>query len=470
MENRPLVRIVWLKRDLRLRDHAPMQAALEGNVPVLIVFLFESTLEESPDWSWRHAQFQYHAIQEMNRTLAKHGAKVHVFYEDALEVFAYLAEQFSIQGVYSHQETGTRITYDRDIALASHFKTKNIAWHEYQSGGVLRGKGNKESWNQKWETYMQQPLQNPVLENFQPLDFEVPIDFWATYTHQKQFKEYPKAFQPAGEERAWQCLKLFFSKRGQIGSRLSPYLAWGNLSPRQVYQYYQTKTSKSPQKTSLQAFCSRLQGRCYSIQKFEIEARYEFENLNKEYAMLEQPVVLAYLEAWKKGKTGFPIIDASMRCVIETGYLNSRLRAVLVSFLTHALWQPWQSGVYHLAQQFLDYEAGIHFCQFQMQAGVSGIKTVRIYNPIKQSKEQDAEGVFIRQWLPELAYLPTALLHTPWEMTVMEQQMYHCQLGTTYPLPIINLKPALKKASELLHAGQKRPTTSKRKTKKNTTV
>ncbi len=471
MEVRPSIRIVWLKRDLRLLDHAPMCAALQGDLPVLFMFLFEPSVEENPDWSWRHGQFQYFSIQEMNVELAKYGSKVHIFYEEAMDVFAYLHKHFDIQGVYSHQETGVRVTYDRDLAVASYFKEKGIDWYEYQTNGVLRGKGNREEWGKKWEAYMQSPLENPVLDKLQVFDFEVPIAFWATYSHQKNFKEYPKQFQPAGEAKAWHYAKTFFAKRAQgylkhlseaeasrqFCSRLSPYLAWGNISSRQIYQYCVGKLEKSHYKRSLQAFCVRLQWRCHFIQKFEMEERYEFEHLNKGYAMLEQPILPAHLTAWKKGKTGFPIIDACMRCVIETGYLNFRMRALLVSFLTHTLWQPWQSGVYHLAQQFLDYETGIHFCQFQMQAGVLGTNTVRIYNPIKQSQEQDAQGIFIKRWLPELVNLPTALLHEPWKMTDMEQTMYHCRLGVDYPNAIIDLKTAMKKAAETLWTWRKLP-------------
>ena len=280
--------------------------------------------------------------------------------------------------------------------------------------------------------------------------------------------------QVGGTSIAWRYLRGFLAERGQSYmqhiskpekaryhcSRLSPYLAWGNLSSREVYQYTHQYKSAIGQR-NIREFLDRLRWRDHFIQKLERTVSLEHQNINAAYDHLRTEVDTQKLDAWKNGQTGYPLIDACMRCVQATGYINFRMRAMVVSFLTHALWQPWQAGAAHLARQFLDYEPGIHFCQFQMQAGVTGLHTIRVYNPVHNAQKHDSEGHFIKKWVPELAHLPLPFVHEPWKMSALESQFYQFELGQHYPKPIVALKTATKQATDTLWHIKNAPQTPK---------
>ncbi len=226
---------------------------------------------------------------------------------------------------------------------------------------------------------------------------------------------------------------------------------------KQVYQAAASAKKDSDQKWNINSFMSRLRWHCHFIQKFEMMDHYESQNINPAYDDLRTDWDEELYQAWEQGQTGYPLVDACMRCVRATGYLNFRMRSMVVSFLTHHLWLHWKRGADFLASQFLDFEPGIHYAQFQMQAGTTGFNTIRIYNPQKQQKDNDPEGRFVREWVPELVAIPDNLLTEPWTMTTMDQQMYGCVIGEDYPYPVADIKQTYRSASKALWAKKKDP-------------
>jgi deoxyribodipyrimidine photo-lyase len=195
---------------------------------------------------------------------------------------------------------------------------------------------------------------------------------------------------------------------------------------------------------SLKSFQSRLAWRDHFMQKLEDEPEIERACLHRAYESLRpREPDAARLQAWSAGETGLPFVDACMRYLRAGGWLNFRMRSMLMAVASYHLWLDWRSTGPVLARLFTDYEPGIHWPQVQMQSGTTGMNTVRIYNPVKQGRDQDPTGVFTRAWVPELAAVPDAYLQEPW---LWDGAMG--VLGRAYPAPIVDVAAAAKAARE----------------------
>ena len=253
-------------------------------------------------------------------------------------------------------------------------------------------------------------------------------------------------------------------------SRLSPHLAWGTISTRRVVRETRARIEQLREARdagaevdkrwfgSLSSFDARLHWRCHFMQKLEDEPRLEFENLSRAYdGLRDETIDRERFEAWCAGMTGYPMVDACMRAVEATGWLNFRMRAMVVSFASYHLWLHWPEPARWLGTRFTDFEPGIHYPQFQMQSGTTGINTVRVYSPAKQVRDQDPTGRFVRRWVPELEGVPDEYLAEPHTMPALTQQMVGCVIGRDYPAPIVDHKTAYHAARERIFALRRTP-------------
>jgi deoxyribodipyrimidine photo-lyase len=450
------VQIVLFKRDLRVQDHQPLREASRCG-PVLPLVVVEPGLWAQPDASARQWAFCADSLQDLQQELIRLGASLLVRVGEMVPVLAALGEHVPIAALWSHEETGNGWTYTRDRALAAWCRERGIPWHELPQNGVVRRLKSRDGWARRWEERLgQKPL--PAPERLETLaDFPHPLLPPAGLPTAADLALAPDPCpgrQTGGRPAGLALLDSFLAQRcrGYVKglsspltaptccSRLSAHLAFGTLSLREVV--WASRRRGGPK-----AFEERLHWHCHFIQKLESEPELEFRDAHPAYAGLRQTDARR-LAAWEEGRTGLPFVDACMRALRAEGWINFRMRALLMAVASHHLWIDWRDSGLVLARLFVDYEPGIHWNQCQMQAGTTGINIVRIYNPVKQGLDHDPAGVYVRRWLPELAGVPLVHLHTPWTMTAMDQRAAGCVLGEHYPAPVVDPLEAARLARE----------------------
>ena len=471
--------IVWFKRDLRIYDHRPLfEAAAQGSV--LCLYIAEPDYWQLPDTSARQWLAIAEGLAELDGALKrKYGVNLTVRTGNAVDIFKELQTVEDISAIYSHEETGNLWTYARDKRVGQFCKDNTIDWHEYAQFGVFRKLRNRDHWAARWEAMMSASL-TPAPDHLKVIHISP--------GHLPECKDLGLAPDPCherqrgGRNAGLALLDSFLGGRGAryqfemssplsapiACSRLSLHFATGTLSLREVFQrcdqtrenlFEMPDAERSIFMRALNAFIARLHWHCHFTQKLESEPEIEVRSFHplhedaRRFTKPNDPILLA----WIDGRTGFPFVDACMRSLAFTGWINFRMRAMLISFATYHLALDWAVAGAALARRFTDYEAGIHWPQVQMQAGQTGINTPRIYNPLKQSFDQDPEAIFISRWVPELARLPLEFRHEPWLISAAEELLYQVKVGEDYPNRIIDHEPAAQAARARLTDIRKKP-------------
>jgi|TARA_B110000008_G_scaffold107599_1_gene110634 deoxyribodipyrimidine photo-lyase len=456
MSKKKFINIVWLKRDLRLTDHPPLYNAIQKQEDFLILYIYEPSLMHDVHYDERHGKFIEQSLSAIQEELIKYDKKLTVVSGEAVEIFQFLIDKYFIKNIFSHEETGLKITYSRDLELKILFAKYSITWTEYQSNAVIRGLSNRKNWEKHWNNVMRLPIDKINLKQAPIIHHDFSRNSLPSFSDKKYY-------QKGGFKCARNELKSFFIDRGgeyfkNISkpeksryncSRLSPYISYGNISIKEIYKELLKSWDRPGWRRSMVALSSRLHWHCHFIQKFESEISIEFEPVNigyKNFPYLITDKAHDDFQLWAHGKTGYPLIDASMRALKSTGYLNFRMRAMLVSFACHYYFIHWKLVAEYLATLFLDFEPGIHYPQIQMQAGITGINTIRIYNPMKQALEHDSDTIFIKKWVEELrGNDPGYILNLPNKnYDLFSQNQSH------YSQPLYDFQGRVKKAKDLL--------------------
>ncbi len=446
------MQVLWFKRDLRVSDHLPLFEAMRNakhHGLVLPLYIHEPSQIADAHTARQHQLFVHECLDDLQQQFANVGGYLHEELGEAVDVLAALHAQFKFTHLWAHQETTQFAQYQRDRAVAEWCKSAGVVFHELPQNNVQRARGDKADFQTYLNRAAQEEIKNPAGRNLQAFFAPRPPPVLKRCNVPNAAGEDKPLRMKGGRTQARAVAAKFFTpaklksypfsissplKAWNGCSRLSPYLAYGVVSDREVLQ-------------KLNALVNTVhgQGDSVSISKVEDAARFYVDRLIWRQGYLQQlenhtgletdafygdepaEVNQEFLNAWQHGRTGFAYIDACQHFLQQTGWLNMRARATLVSFACVQLGLPWQPVALYLAQQFLDFEPAIHYGQVRIASGTSHFSQMLVYDPLKQQAEQDPKGEFVKRWLPGY--------------------------GTAgYPAPIIDNAESLKQGKARLHA------------------
>lgn len=448
--------LVWLRRDLRLRDNRALAAATQSAARVYCVFVFDTCiLEKLVDPDDRRLTFIYECLQDLATQLGQLGSALIVKIGDPIQVIPDLARELSVSAVYFNEDYAP-YAKKRDGQVRELLEKQNMAALSFKDHVIFAGSEIQTQKATPFKVFT--PYKQSWLKAFSPgLCQEATADLSKLAPAPPTINgELPPlaevGFQlrtdnilRGGEQAAQTRLKEFC--QGRIAgydqgrdfpyldgtSYLSPYLRFGCLSSRQV-----VAQAYAAQKASKNWLNELIWREFYQmiLDQFPHSAWHSFK---PQYEHLAWPGKPDHLGAWQEGRTGYPLVDAAMRGLRATGWMHNRLRMVVASFLCKDLLLDWRQGARHFARYLLDYDLAANSGGWQWSAstGCDAQPYFRIFNPVQQSLRFDADGTFIRTWCPELKKLDNKNIHAPWLASPQILQHAQIALGRDYPWPIV---------------------------------
>lgn len=451
--------LVWFRRDLRDYDHAALSAALAAHRAIYCAFVFDrEILDALPSRADRRVTFIWRSIRELKEALRARGGDLHVLHGRARQEIPRLARRLKVSAVYVNRDYEPQ-AIARDVAVAERLRAAGIDFRtrkdqvifeleeiRTQSGGAF---SVFTPYRKAWLARLRPAHLAPY--DIGPLEARfAPVNAGPMPPLEDIGFEGVEPLLPAGMSGGARLWRSFRKRLGAYArqrdfpslgatSRLSVHLRFGTVSIRALVREARSRRGAGPA-----AWLSELIWREFYFAILAARPDIVDHAFRREYDALRWERDGTAFRAWREGRTGYPLVDAAMRELNATGAMHNRLRMVTASFLVKDLGIDWRRGERYFAGKLLDYDLAANNGGWQWSAstGCDAQPWFRIFNPVLQSRRFDPDGTYIRRWLPELARVPDAHLHAPWEMGRIEQRSGECVIGRDYPAPIVRHEEA----------------------------
>lgn len=477
-ENNQSPVICWLRRDLRLEDHTALYYALQTGRPVQLIFVFDEKIlaplrkHASQD---KRLTFIIQALTEIEHKLKKAGASLKILHGDPTNLVPAYAQEIGASAVYLCRDYEP-YACERDQAVKKRLESDGIKYHDYkdhvmmEASQVLKDDG---SIYKVFTPYKRKWLETFLAQGKELSEFKCSLKNLRAFTQSENTIEFDwhqaLGFTPDAPiltgTRSEALKRLDYFRKHILAtyhetrdfpdidgtSMLSPYIRHGLLSVRELVA---TITSLSV--AGEECWLSELIWREFYQMLLSSTPSLASKAFRPNYDTIKWRGGEREFNAWCAGQTGFPIVDAAMRCLNQTGLMPNRLRMVTASFLCKTLLVDWRWGEQYFARKLLDFDlaannGGWQWCS---SSGADAQPYFRIFNPYAQSEKFDQEGEFIKRWCPELALVGGKAIHRPDQMNPLEEEMAGCHLGREYPLPIVDYAKKRQEALEMYKAVQ----------------
>jgi deoxyribodipyrimidine photo-lyase len=469
--------LLWLRRDLRLHDNPSVAAAMRSGRPIIPVFILEP---QGPARAPGAASLWWldKSLKSLGADLDAAGSRLILRRGEAGAILAELVEETGAELlIYSRVHEPQVVA--RDAALADELARLGVQTEIHNAslllepGRVRTGAGHPYSvFTPFWRAARPQIAATALTRA--PTKLTAPAA-WPPSEALSDWALHPTAPDWSGEFAEWtpgeagakarlerlldETVGPYAEARDRPGvegtSRLSPHLAWGEIGPRQVFSAVEALEARAPKLAwSADKFLAELGWREFNYNILAQHPGLAIKNLKPAFDAFPWRRAPAELEAWCKGLTGYPIVDAGMRQLWRTGWMHNRVRMITASFLIKHLLIDWREGEAWFWDTLVDCDPASNPGGWQWVAG-SGADAApffRIFNPIAQGEKFDAGGVYVRHWVPELAHLPAPVIHAPWTASPIELAAAGVRLGETYPAPIVDHATARARALDAFKA------------------